>query len=105
MIKVVKINTDLTTERNDDILNNLTNDDKMFLSDLELYASVDQVNDGLITSYLVGNDSNIDKVKQHLDKFNTKYTIDDITSNFKIEDVNDFNQIPFLLEEFIINQK
>ena len=105
MIKVVKINTDLTIERNDDILKNLSDDDKIFLSDLELYASVDQVNDGLITSYLVGNDSNIDKVKQHLDKFNTKYTIDDITSNFKIEDVNNFDQIPFLLEEFIINQK
>jgi hypothetical protein len=105
MIKVVKINTDLTIERNDDILKNLSDDDKIFLSDLELYASFDQVNDGLITSYLVGNDSNIDKVKQHLDKFNTKYTIDDITINFKIEDVNDFNKIPFLLEEFIINQK
>jgi hypothetical protein len=105
MIKVVKINTDLTIERNDDILKNLSDDDKIFLSDLELYTSFDQVNDGLITSYLVGNDSNIDKVKQHLDKFNTKYTIDDITINFKIEDVNDFNKIPFLLEEFIINQK
>lgn len=105
MIKVVKINTDLTIERNDDILKNLSDDDKIFLSDLELYASFDQVNDGLITSYLVGNDSNIGKVKQHLDKFNTKYTIDDITSNFKIEDVDDFNKIPILLQEFIINQK
>ena len=86
MIKVVKINTGLTPEENEDMVKNLTADDKLFLSDLELYTAFDKVNENLITSYLVGNDINIEKVKQHLIKFEVKYTIQDITSKFVPDD-------------------
>lgn len=86
MIKVVKIKTDLTPDRNEEILTNLTSEDKLSLSDLELYIAFDQVNENLITSYLVGNDINIEKVKQHLIKFGVTYTLEDITSKFVTDD-------------------
>jgi len=86
MIKVVKIKTDLTPERNEEILTNLTPESKLLLSDLELYTAFDQIDNGIIVSYLVGNDINIEKVKQHLVKFDVKYTLEDITNNFVKDD-------------------
>lgn len=86
MIKVVKINTDLTPERNEEIIKNLTEEDRLFLSDLELYTAFDKVIDNIIISYLVGNEINIEKVKQHLIKFGVKYTLEDITNKFVTDD-------------------
>jgi len=86
MIKVVKIKTDLTPERNEEILINLTPEDKLLLSDLELYTAFDQVDENLIISYLVGNDINIEKVKQHLTKFEVNYKLEDITDKFVSDD-------------------
>lgn len=86
MIKVVKIKTDLTPERNEEILTNLTPESKLLLSDLELYTAFDQIDNGIIVSYLVGNDINIEKVKQHLVKFDVEYTLEDITNNFVKDD-------------------
>ena len=96
MIKVVKIKTDLTPDKNEEILTNLTPEDKLLLSDLELYTAFDQVNESLITSYLVGNDINIEKVKQHLIKFGVTYTLEDITGKFVTDD--GVESIEFLLK-------
>ena len=106
MIKVVKIKTDLTPERNEEILINLTPEDKLLLSDLELYTAFDQVDENLIISYLVGNDINIEKVKQHLTKFEVNYKLEDITDKFVSDDsVESIDILLKLTPEDIINKQ
>jgi hypothetical protein len=101
MKKIFEVKTDLTTEKNAEFLTSLGEQDRQEIIELDLDLGVDVVKDNLITSYLVCNDLNIEKMKDVLKKHGIQYEVEDVTSQvvsdaLKIEDLSGED----LLEKF-----
>lgn len=98
MKKIFEIATDLTVQRNTEFIQSLNEEDRQEILDLELNLGVDVVKEDLITSYIVCDDINIEKMKEVLKKHEVKFEISDVTSQV----VSDAKPIEQILEEDIL---
>jgi hypothetical protein len=98
MKKIFEIATDLTVQRNSEFIQSLNEEDRQEILDLDLNLGVDIVKEDLITSYIVCDDINIEKMKEVLKKHEVKFEISDVTSQV----VSDAKPIDQILEEDII---
>jgi hypothetical protein len=98
MKKIFEICTDLTVQRNSEFIQSLNEDDRQEILSLELDLGVDVVKEDLITSYIVCNDINMEKMKDVLKKHEVKFEISDVTSQV----VSDAKPIDQILEEDIL---
>ena len=97
MKRVYRIITNLTRERNNEVMSNLDDDDQDLLMTLETDVAFDVVgSDGLITTYMVCNEINIEKVKSCLLKYKVGFRSEDLSEMFINESVED-------REEFLSN--
>ncbi len=101
MKKIFEIKTDLTTSKNAEFIKNLNDDDRKEILELDLDLGVDVVKEDIITSYIICNDLNIEKMKEVLKKHGIQYGIDDVTEKLvsdalPIEEVTDEH----ILEKF-----
>jgi hypothetical protein len=98
MKKIFEIATDLTVQRNTEFIQSLNEEDRQEILDLDLNLGVDIVKEDLITSYIVCDDINIEKMKEVLKKHEVKFEISDVTSQV----VSDAKPIDQILEEDIL---
>jgi hypothetical protein len=98
MKKIFEIATDLTVQRNTEFIQSLNEEDRQEILDLELNLGVDVVKEDLITSYIVCDDINIERMKEVLKKHEVKFEISDVTSQV----VSDAKPIDQILEEDIL---
>ena len=101
MKRVYRIITNLTREKNNEVMSNLDDYDQDLLMTLETDTAFDVVDDsGLITTYMVCNELNIEKVKYKVD-FKTE-DLSDIFINELVEDREDF--LSNLTQENIVDK-
>ena len=92
MKKIFEICTNLTIQKNTEFIQNLNEEDRKDILDLDLDLGVDVVKDDIITSYIICDDINIEKMKVVLKKHNITYEVSDVTSQLvsdakKIEEI------------------
>lgn len=94
MKKVYRIITNLTREKNNEVMSNLDDYDQDLLMTLETDTAFDVVDDrGLITTYMVCNELNLEKVKSCLYKYKVDFNTEDLSDIFisdSVEDREDF---------------
>ena len=101
MNRVYLINTNLTEETNKNLNNNLSEKDQQTMLDLDLKLSVDLVNENnLITSVVICNQINLEKMKEFFKNNNVDVDIQDATDLF----VNENKDIEDLIEEDIVEK-
>ena len=93
MKKIFEVKTDLTTAKNAEFIKNLSDEDRKEIMELDLDLGVDVVKEDLITSYIVCNELNIEKMKKVLKKHGIQYEVEDVTSTLvsdalPIEDIS-----------------
>ena len=97
MKKVYRITTNLTREKNNEVMSNLDDYDQDLLMTLETDTAFDVVDEtGLITTYMVCNELNLEKVKSCLFKYKVDFKTEDLSEIFIDELVED-------REEFLSN--
>ena len=85
-MRVYKLDTNLTDKQNKELLKNLSEEDANFLATLDMKASVDLLNeDDELTTVMVCNLINLEKIKTFLVKNEINFEIEDITSEFTSE--------------------
>lgn len=94
-MRVFKISTDLTDEENKNLVKNISEEDSNLLSSLDIKVSVDLLDEeDKLTSVMVTNILNIEKLKTYFTKNNISFEIEDITDDFSQEpDEENKNQI------------
>ncbi len=98
MMKVYNLKTNLTDKQNKELLKSLSDDDVKFLSELEMVASVDLLDeDDLLNTVMVINTLNLEKLKVYLKKAEIIYELEDITSEFTEE--TDLDKVKEELEQ------
>jgi len=100
MKKIFEVKTNLTTQKNSEFIQNLNEEDRQQILDLELDLGVDVVKEDIITSYIICNDLNIEKMKDVLRKHEIEYEVSDVTSQV----VSDAKPIDKILEEDILKR-
>ena len=101
MSRVYVITTDLTVEDNKKLATNLSEKDQQIMLDLDLKLSVDLVNEeDKITSVIICNQLNLEKMKDFFKNNNVNFTIDDATDLFTTEGT----EIDELVEEDIVEK-
>jgi hypothetical protein len=86
MKRIFAIQTGLTRKENTELVQNLNENDDKILMDLEFDLSVDLVDDeDVLTSIMVGNIINIEKLKSFLSNKSIKFEVEDITHIFTDE--------------------
>ena len=80
MKKIFEICTNLTVQKNTEFTQNLNEEDRQQILDLDLDLGVDVVKDDIITSYIICDDINIEKMKEVLRKHQIEYQVNDVTS-------------------------
>ncbi len=95
--KVWKVKTSLSEEQNKNLTANMTKEDRDMILDLDLDLSVDVLEDEKITSFVVCNELNIEKLKSILKKNEVEFKVDDTTEFFVSEKVT----IDELSDEYI----
>lgn len=80
MNKIFEIKTNLTVQKNSEFIQNLNEEDRAQILDLDLDLGVDVVKEDLITSYIICNDLNIEKMKEVLKKHQIEHEVSDVTS-------------------------
>jgi hypothetical protein len=101
MSRVYVITTDLTVEANKKLATNLSEKDQQIMLDLDLKLSVDLVNEeDKITSVIICNQLNLEKMKDFFKNNNVNFTIDDSTYLFTSEGT----EIDELVEEDIVEK-
>ena len=95
MYSVWIITTDLTENQNKKLIKNLSDDDQKIMSELDLKISVDLIDDeDHITSVMVCNQIDIEKIKDFLTRNNVKWDVEDGTNLFEnIEELTEENII------------
>jgi hypothetical protein len=97
MYNVWIITTDLTESQNKNLIKNLSEEDQKMMSDLDLKISVDLIDEeDHITSVMVCNKIDIEKIKDFLTRNNVKWGLEDGT--------NLFENIDELTEEDIVEK-
>jgi hypothetical protein len=94
MKKVWKVTTALNEQENKDFMTSMSEEDHTLVSGLELDLSVDVLENEKITSFVVCNELNLEKLKSLLMKHNVEFKVDDTTEFFvneevKVEDLSD----------------
>jgi hypothetical protein len=85
-MRVYKLDTNLTDSQNKELLKNLTEEDSILLSSLDIKTSVDLLNeDDELTTVMVCNVINIENLKTFLTKNQIKFEVEDITEEFTNE--------------------
>jgi hypothetical protein len=101
MNRVYLINTNLTEETNKNLNNNLSEKDQQAMLDLDLKLSVDLVNENnFITSVVICNQINLEKMKEFFKNNNVDVDIQDATDLF----VNENKDVEDLIEEDIVEK-
>lgn len=86
-MRVYKISTNLTDQENKDLVKNISEEDANFLSTLDIKVSVDLLDeDDKLTSVMVTNIINIEKLKIYFVKNNITFDVEDITEYFSSEE-------------------
>jgi hypothetical protein len=98
MKKIFEVCTNLTVQKNSEFIQNLNDEDRQQILDLDLDLGVDVVKEDIITSYIICNDLNIEKMKELLKKHEIEYEVSDVTSQV----VSDAKPIDKILEEDIL---
>ena len=100
MNRVYVLTTGLTEQLNRDLISNLNEEDQKLMIDLDFKLSVDLVNESNnITSVIICNQINIEKMKSFLSKNNVEFTIEDATDIFTSD-----KNIDDLIEEHIVEK-
>lgn len=100
MNRVYVLTTGLTEQLNRDLISNLNEEDQKLMIDLDFKLSVDLVNESNnITSVIICNQINIEKMKSFLSKNNVEFTIEDATDIFTSD-----KNIDDLIEEDIVEK-
>ncbi len=100
MKKIFEVQTNLTVQKNSEFIQNLNEEDRQQILELDLDLGVDVVKEDIITSYIICNDLNIEKMKEVLKKHEIQYEINDVTSQV----VSDAKPIDQILEEDILQK-
>jgi hypothetical protein len=100
MKKIFEVKTNLTTQKNSEFIQNLNEEDRQQILDLDLDLGVDVVKEDIITSYIICNDLNIEKMKDVLRKHEIEYEVSDVTSQV----VSEAKPIDKILEEDILKR-
>lgn len=101
MNRVWIIDTNLTEETNKELSKNLTEKDQSIMLDLDLKLSVDLVNENnFITSVVVCNQLNIEKLKDFFKNNNVIFEIQDSTELF----TNNDTKVDDLIEDDIVEK-
>ncbi len=100
MKKIFEVQTNLTVQKNSEFIQNLNEEDRQQILELDLDLGVDVVKEDIITSYIICNDLNIEKMKEVLKKHEIEYEINDVTSQV----VSDAKPIDQILEEDILQK-
>jgi hypothetical protein len=87
MKKVWKIKTNLTEDENKKLMSSMTDEDHDLMMSLDLDLSVDVLEDDKITSFMVCNDLNLEKIKSVLFKYNVVFEVVDTTDFFVSDQV------------------
>ncbi len=95
--KVWKVKTSLSEEQNRSLSINMSKEDRDMMLDLDLDLSVDVLEDEKITSFVVCNELNLEKLKSILKKHQVEFKVDDTTEFF----VSDKVTIDELSDEYI----
>jgi hypothetical protein len=98
MKKIFEVSTNLTVQKNTEFIKNLNEEDRQEILSLDLLLGVDVVKEDIITSYIVCNDLNMEKMKEVLKKHEIEYEVSDVTSQV----VSDAKPIDQILEEDIL---
>ena len=86
-MRVYKINTNLTSQQNKEIVKNISKEDVNFLSTLDMKVSVDLLDEeDKLTTILVTNLINLEKLKTYFNKTNIEFGVEDITEYFSSEE-------------------
>lgn len=90
-MRVYKIETNLTSEKNNDLLKNISEEDSLILRSLDISVSVDLLdeNDNL-TTVMVIDILNLEKLKEYFNRVVVQYDIEDISDEF--EDISNINK-------------
>jgi hypothetical protein len=85
-MRVYKLDTNLTDSQNKELLKNLTDEESILLSSLDIKTSVDLLNeDDELTTVMICNVINIEKLKIFLTKKEISFDVEDITEEFTSE--------------------
>jgi len=90
-MRVYKIETNLTSEKNNDLLKNISEEDSLILRSLDISVLVDLLdeNDNL-TTVMVIDILNLEKLKEYFNRVGVQYDIEDISDEF--EDISNINK-------------
>lgn len=94
MKKVWKFKTWLTEEENRSLMSNMTEEEHELMRDLELDLSVDVLEEEKVTSFIVCNELNLEKLKSLLFNHDVRFEVVDTTEffvdeNTKLEDLSE----------------
>ena len=98
MKKIFEVCTNLTVQKNTEFIQSLNEEDRQQILNLDLDLGVDVVKEDIITSYIICNDLNMEKMKEVLKKHEIEYEVSDVTSQV----VSDAKPIDKILEEDIL---
>lgn len=85
-MRVYKIDTNVTDEQNKELVKNISEEDANLLSSLDIKVSVDLLDEeDKLTTIMVTNIINLEKLKTYFSKNNILFEIEDITEEFTKE--------------------
>lgn len=97
MKKVWKVTTELTEVENKKLMSSMSEDEHQLMMNLELDLSVDVLEDDKVTSFVICNELNLEKLKSLLMNHDVKFSIVDTTDFF----IDDQTNIEDLSEDLI----
>lgn len=100
MKKVWKIKTNLTQSQNNEFVSKLTTEDQSLMSGLDLDLSVDLLEENTITSFMICNELNIEKIKSLMFKYGVEFEVEDETEFFTEENIT----VDELTDEYIYSK-
>lgn len=93
-MRVYKIETNLTNKENNNLLKNISDEDANILSSLDIKLSVDLLDESdKLTTIMVTNILNLEKLKEFFNRNSILTDIEDITDEFTNIDELDQNDI------------
>jgi len=85
-MRIYKIDTNVTDEQNKELVKNISEEDANLLSSLDIKVSVDLLDEeDKLTTIMVTNIINLEKLKTYFSKNNILFEIEDITEEFTQE--------------------